>query len=265
MPAPITLVICAPGYPGNTKEAQPNMDALASAVAKAAGWPAARVRAEYHEAEDAGVARLKATSPSVAMVPLPFYLAHASALKLTARAQAVEKDGKASVTWTLVAKKGRVTSASSLAGFNVVSLAAYAPDFIRNVALAQWGKLPADVTFTATGQVLSALRKAASGENVAVLLDTAQAASFPTLPFAGELEVVATSPPVPGVVVCTVGSAVGPTAAGQLTSGLLKMHTTPEGAAALEAVRLSRFVALDTKGLAAARASYKPAVKTKST
>jgi ABC-type phosphate/phosphonate transport system substrate-binding protein len=239
------------------------MDVLAGAVSNAAGWPPARLAAEYYETEDAGIARLKASTPSLALVPLPFYLAHASDLKLTARAQAVEKDGQPTVTWTLVAKKGRVTSASSLAGFTVVSLAAYAPDFIRNVALAKWGTLPADVTFTATGQILSALRKSASGENVVVLLDASQAASLPTLPFAAELTVVATSPPVPGIVVCTVGTAVGPTAASQLVTGLLKMHQTPEGLQALDAVRLAKFVPLERKELAAARASYGPGAKTK--
>jgi hypothetical protein len=260
---PVTLVICAPGYPGTTKEAQPSMDILAGAVSKAAGWPPARLTAEYYETEDAGVARLKDKAPSVAMVPLPFFLAHASDLKLTARAQAVEKDGTASVTWTLVAKKGRVTSPSALSGFTVVSLAAYAPEFIRNVALAKWGKLPDDVTFAATGQILTALRKSANGENVVVLLDAPQAASLPTLPFAGELEVIATSPPVPGIVVCTVGTSVGPTATGQLVAGMVKLNEVPDGVAALDAVRLAKFIPLDTKALAAARAAYRPAVTTK--
>ena len=261
-PAPITLVICAPGYPGSTKEAQPSMDALAAAAAKSTGWEPARLAAVYHEAEDAGVARLREKKPMLAMVPLPFYLAHASALKLTARAEAVEKDGKPAVVWTLVAKKGRVTSASQLAGFNIVSLAAYAPAFIRNVALAKWGQLPADVTFTPTGQVLSALRKAANGDNVAVLLDPGQAASIPTLPFAAELEVVTTSPPVPGVLLCTVGITVLPTTVSPLVAGLLKLHQTPEGAAALDAVRLSKFVPLDGKELSAVRASYRSTAKT---
>src|SRR5437867_3183751 len=141
-PSPVTLVICAPGYPGTTREAQPSMDVLAAAAAKAAGWPPDRFAAEYHETEAAGVDRLKAAATSIAMVPLPFYLVHARDLKLTPRAEAVEKDGQAAVSWTLVAKKGSVTSASSLAGYTVVSLAAYAPGFIRNVALAKWGALP---------------------------------------------------------------------------------------------------------------------------
>src|SRR5262245_61629184 len=90
-PAPITLVICAPGYPGTTKEAQPSMDKLATAVSAAAGWPSARLAAVYYETEEAGVARLKAKTPALALIPLPFYLAHQGDLKLTARAQAVEK------------------------------------------------------------------------------------------------------------------------------------------------------------------------------
>jgi hypothetical protein len=259
----VTLVICAPGYPGTTKEAQPNMDVLAGAVSKSSGLPAGGVAAEYYETEEAGVARLKATTPSFAMVPLPFYLAHASELKLTPRAQAVEKGGTASVSWTLVAKKGRVTSPSSLSGFTIVSLAAYAPDFIRNVALAEWGKLPADVTFAATGQILSALRKAANGDNVAVLLDAAQAASLATLPFAGELETVAISPPVPGIVVCSVDATVPAAAAGQLIAGLHKLSDSADGLAALDAVRLAKFISLDGKELAAARAAYLPPAKTK--
>jgi hypothetical protein len=262
-PAPITLVICAPGYPGTTKEAQPSMDKLAAAVSTAAGWPPARLAAEYHETEEAGVARLKAKPPALALVPLPLYLARQSELKLTARAQAVEKDGTPETTWTLVAKTGRVTSADSLAGFTIVSLAAYAPDFIRKVALAKWGSLPTNVKFLATGQVLGALRKAANGDDVAVLLDKSQAASLPTLPFAADLTVVTTSPPLPGFVVCSVGSTVGPADTKKLIGALLKLHETPEGASTLDAVRLSKFVPLDAKGLTAARESYKSPAKPK--
>jgi len=160
-----------------------------------------------------------------------------------------------------VAKKGRVSSAASLSGFNLVSLAAYNPEFIRNVALGKWGKLPADVTFTATGQILSALRKAANGENIVALLDAAQAASLNSLPFAAELEVVATSPRVPGILVCTVGASVGQTATKQFVNGILRMNDTPEGLSALEAVRMAKFVPLDAKALNTARAAYAPGTK----
>jgi len=261
-PTPLTLVICAPGYPGSTAEAQPSMDTLAAAVSRAAGWPVGTVKAEYQETEAGGIARFKGKAPTLALVPLPFYLEHASELKLTPRVQAVLKDAHDTEVWTLVAKKGRVTGPGSLAGWKIASLAAYAPEFVKNVALGGWGALPADVELVETGQVLSALRKAASGENVAVLLDGTQSASLSSLPFAADLETVAKSPALPTSVLGTIGPALGPIDAKRLTTGLLKMADTPDGAAALDAVRLARFVPLDDKALAQARRSYGQRVQT---
>jgi hypothetical protein len=54
-----------------------------------------------------------------------------------------------------------------------------------------------------------------------------------------------------------VGSTVGLTDAKELLAGLLKVHETPEGMSALDAVRLAMFVPLDAKGLTAARESYR--------
>jgi len=237
------------------------MDALANAASAAAGWSSGRVAAVYFENEASGVDRIGASGATVALVPLPFYLAHQRELRLTPRLQAVLKDGTETETWTLVAKKGRVRGPASLAGFTIASLAAYNPGFVRHVALGGWGAVPDDVTFVHTGQVLSALRKAASGENVAVLLDGAQAASLPSLPFAGELEVVATSPAVAANVVCSVGISVGPIDSKRLFAGLRELHKSASGAVALEGVRLARFVPVDEKGIASARAAYTAGAK----
>jgi len=253
---PVTLVVCAPGYPSNTQEAQPSMDRLAAAVTRAAGWPQSRLEAEYQESEAGGLARIKASPATVALVPLPFYLAHARELKLLPKTQAIPKGGGANETWSLVAKKGRVTSPAALDGWRIAGLPAYAPDFVRRVALSAWGELPPTVTFVPTGQVLSSLRKAASGDDVAVLLDSTQSAALGTLPFAGELEVVAISPALPGVVLCTAGPGLPAGEAKSLVAGLLKMHESPEGAAALDAVRLAKFVPLDDRAVEAVRTRY---------
>jgi len=232
------------------------MDRLAAAVTRAAGWPESRLGAEYQESEAGGVARLKDSPASLALVPLPFFLSHARELKLSPLMQAVPKGGASSETWSLVAKKGRVTSPASLGGWQIAGLPAYAPDFVRRVALSSWGEIPASVTFVPTGQVLSTLRKAVAGENVAVLLDSAQAAALPTLPFAGDLDVVATSPALPGVVLCSAGRT--PDSTQNLVAGLLKMHESPQGAAALDEVRLARFVPLDDRAIATVRSRYEP-------
>lgn len=246
-----TWVVCAPGYPGTTQEAQPNMDAFAGAVAKAAGFKAGSLAAVYHETEAEGTARLGQPDAAIALVPYPYFLKHRAELALTPRLAAVSKGGEPSERWSLVAKKGSIRSAEGLSGWEIHSLAAYAPEFVRTRALGAWGTLPADVKFVHTGQMLSSLRKASAGEKIAVLLDASQAASLGTLPFASQLEVIATSPALPSAVVCSVGTRLPDKQLRALLAALPKLGNKPEGAAALEAIRLAGFVPLDPSAFGA--------------
>lgn len=255
-PPPVSLVVCAPGYPGSTAEAQGTMDGLAAAIARAAGLPAGGVTATYDETEQGGVARLR--HADLALVPLQFYLQHERDLGLRARLHAVPAGAGAAISWTLVAGKGRVRGAPSLAGWTVVSIAGFSPGFVRGAALGAWGALPASTRIVQSGAVLSALRKAAAGQDVAVLLDPAQAASVSTLPFANDLEVVAKSPPLPASVVATVGGRT-PAAWSAIEAGLERMGSDPADAALLAGLHVARFVPIDAKALAAARRAFEAA------
>ena len=235
------LVVCAPGYPGSTVEAQPSLDAFADAAIEAAGWSEGSLISVYYPTEDAGLTALADKSAALALVAWPFYEKHGKELQLVEIAEAVYKTTGRDEAWSLVAKKGRVASADQLKGWEIQSLAGYAPEFVRG-ALASWGKIPADVRITATSQVLSALRRAASANDVAVLMDGAQSASLASLPFAAELEVVATSPRVPVAVVCTVGGRLPPQRAAAFAQALERLNDGPKGLAALEGIRLTGFV-----------------------
>src|SRR5438105_2858601 len=57
--AATTLVVCAPGYPVNTAEAQPAMDSLARALARATHSPEGSFTAVYEETAAGGVQRLQ--------------------------------------------------------------------------------------------------------------------------------------------------------------------------------------------------------------
>ncbi len=252
-PTRLTLVTCAPGFPGTTAEAQPAMDALAAALSRAAALPEP-LSATYLPREADGVARLGQPDAAVALLALPFFLAHEAALGLTPRLQVELAGGGTLERWTLVAKKGRVASPSDLAGFTVLSTAGYAPAFVRG-ALGAWGRIPPAATVAPTTQLLSSLRKAASGADLALLLDGAQAASLASLPFAAELEVVARSAPLPGSVVATIGGHLPAARWPPLEKALLGLHAEPAGAAALAGVRMVRFAPLDAAALAAARAA----------
>ena len=80
-----------------------------------------------------------------------------------------------------------------------------------------------------SGQVLSVLRRRRKGEDVAVLLDGAQSDALATLPFAGELEVVARSEPLPSVLGAPWVAAAAPRWA-TLEKALGSCRSTPAGA-----------------------------------
>jgi hypothetical protein len=235
-----TLVFCAPGYPGGAGDAQPLVDQFAKAAAAAAGWPAGSLAAVYDPSEAGGLAKLNGAEAVLAFVPYPFFVEHAAQLHLTPLVQADVADVGPQQRWSLVAKAGRVTDPKAMAGYTILSVAGYAPDFVRHSALGGWA-LPPDVKIEETGQVLSALRRAAAGEPVAVLLDQTQAAALPTLPFAADLKVVTQSAELPVAIIAVVASRVAAGRARALQAALLKMSAAGS-VDSLGSLRLHGFV-----------------------
>jgi len=251
----LVLVVFAPGYPGNTLDAQGTMDGFARAATKAAGWPDGRLQAVYHETLEEGVERLAGTDAVLALVPLPLYLQYAAELDLRPVLD-VEKDSGDKEIWSLVARKGAIASPASLSDWELTGMPGYAPGFVRGPVLGNWGNLPESVRITFSGRVLSALRRADSGEPVAVLLDRAQADSLASLPFAAELEVVHRSQPLTAILLCAVGSRLAEADSEALTAGLLALHKSAEGREVLASMQMKRFRPLDRKALQRAEASY---------
>ncbi len=250
--AATTLVVCAPGYPGNAAEAKPAMEALAAAVARTAHLPEGSFAAAYEETEAVGLRRLADMDAALLLAPLPFYLAHEQELRLVARLSAMPQGGEALERWTLVAGKDHPPS---LDGYTVLSSAGYAKRFVRAAA----PKLPANVTIEPATAVLSALRRAANGEKVAVLLDGAQAAAMGTLPFAASLAVVETSPAMPAAVLATVAKRLDERRWKELEGAFLRLAEDRSARNALDGVRMAGFVPLDEQALAVARAAYRRA------
>ncbi|MBI5542632.1 MAG: hypothetical protein HY901_01995 [Deltaproteobacteria bacterium] len=253
---PVALVICAPGYPGSTAEAQPTIDSLAQTMAKAAKWAPAELTGVYYEKQEAGVTRLSQPDVGLALLPLALFLEQQEALKLKARLSAAMK-GRAEATerWTLIAKKGSLPDASALEGWEVHSLVGFSPRFIRSVVLSGWGKVPENVKFVQTGRILSAMKKASAGAKVAVLLDSEQAEALAKSPDP-ELVVVHQSAFLPAAILATVGSKVSDTRWKTMGEALPKLGETPEGAKVLESVQKLKFMPLDEKVLVAAQKAF---------
>src|SRR5262245_53018184 len=76
-PAMLTPVMCSPGSPGSTSEAEPRMNAFASALSAKTGTA---ITAVYEPTEEGGVKRL--AGAQLGIVSLPFFLAHEKDLGL---------------------------------------------------------------------------------------------------------------------------------------------------------------------------------------
>jgi hypothetical protein len=235
------LVFCAPGYPGTSGDAQPLVGDFATTLGAAAGWPAGSLTAVYDANEKSDLTRLAAPEAALAFVPYPFFVEHGAGLHLVPLAQADVPPAGVQQRWTLVLKTGHAPLPAALAGLNLISTAGYAQSFVRDV-LHDIGPLPATTTITATGQVLSALRRAANGDPVAVLLDQEQAAALASLPFAADLHGAATTPPVPVALIVVVAGRIPKPRAQELQQALLHLSGTAAGAATLSRLRLNGFV-----------------------
>lgn len=252
-----TIVFCSPGSPGDTAQAQPAMDQLARAVEKAGGLAAATVSSEYHEAEAAGVDALRAPGTLVGAVPVPFFVAHGKELGLEPRLGIVTTTGQQE-RYALVVRKGTAARAADLAGWEITGTAGYAAGFVRRAFVKEFGALPDDARVSFTGSPLQALRRAATGDKLAVVLDAAQSGSLSNLPFGADLQILARSEPLPSGLVCAL-KAAGPAGTKTVTSilkGLERLPKSPAGKEALLAIRVERFEAIDAARIARLRADY---------
>ena len=242
MAALATLVFCAPGYPGGAGDAQPFVDQFAKAAAASAGWKAGSLAAVYDPTEQGGLAKLGEKDAVLAFVPYAFYVQHAATLHLAPLAQADVVGVGTQERWTLVGKAGGpVTGPASMTGYTILSVAGYAPEFVKHSALAEWA-LPADVKIEATGQILSALRRVASGEPVLALLDQTQAAALVTLPFAAQIKTLTQSAALPVALIAVVDSRLPDPRAKAFQAALVKLNSTSDGAATLASLKLKGFV-----------------------
>ena len=259
--ADLTMVVCAPGYPGSTAEAQPAMEGFAKAVTAAAGWVDDDLAAEYFESEDGGMTRFAAPDAGLGLVTLPFFLEHRVELGLQPEMLAVPSGRATQEPWSLVAGKGAVNQPADLDGWQLVSLAGHSETFVRGPALGDWGELPPTLTITFSGAVLSSLRKAARGDKIVVLLDAEQAGALDRLPFADDLEIVHRSPPLPVSVVCSIGDRVNSEKKAEFIGALAGLAQRPEAAEALAGVRLDRFEPMNQAALEQAETAFSEAAQ----
>lgn len=256
-----TLVVCAPGFPGSTAEAQSTMDGFAALLAETSGWQPEDLNAVYFEKETPGVDRLEQEDAALAMVTLPFFLEHHERLALRAIAQAVPSGRAANEPWTLVAGKGRIRGPGDLAAWKITSLGGHSSQFVRGAVFDGWGPAPPELEVVFSNRVLTSLRRAVKGENLAVLLDGEQAAALDRLPFADDLEVIRSTEAVPVSLMCSVADRLPEKSLTAFSDGIVGLDDDATTSESLAGVRLDRFEALDSEALQRAIAAFERAGK----
>lgn len=246
-----TLLVCYPGGPVKARQAKPaiaQMSQVLSTLAGIEGGFEARFENTVAGCE-AGVAE----KPALAILTLAGYLAHRADFEPLAQPKV---KGAATDTVSLVVKKGGPQGLDALKGKAVGGTPLAEPEFLKRVVFR--GKLdPAkDFQGAASKRPLRALRKLAKGELDAVLLTRVQHDSLSALPFAGELETVWSSAPLP--VVGLVAHKAGTTAAQRaaLQKAALSLCGHAEGKKMCELFGLDGFQAADARTYAAAAALW---------
>jgi hypothetical protein len=244
-----SLVFCSPGSPGDTAQAGPTMEQLARAIETSGGLPKGSVSAEYHESETAGIGAMRAAGTLLAAVPVPFFVEHGKDLGLEPRLSIAPGSGQPE-RFVLVARKGSIARPADLEGWEVTGTIGYADGFVRGAFAKGFGPIPDGARIAFNAAPLQALRRAAAGDKIAVVLDSTQSASLASLPFGADLAILARSEPLPAGVVCALKASPGGKTAAAILKGLERLPKLPAGKEALAAIRVQRFEPIDAAAVA---------------
>ena len=234
------------------------MTQLARAIEKAGGLAPDSVSAEYHESESAGMEAIRGAGTLLAAVPVPFFLEHERDLGLVPRLGIAPASGQPE-RYALVTRKGTIAKPADLDGWEVTGTVGYAVSFVRHAFAKEFGTIPDGARVTFNAAPLQALRRAAAGDRIAVLLDATQSASLASLPFGADLVTLARSEPLPAGFVCVAnGRPVDKTTA-SILKGLERLPKSADGKDALAAIRVQRFDPIDAAAVARLRTASAPA------
>jgi ABC-type phosphate/phosphonate transport system substrate-binding protein len=229
--SPRDVLVCDPGKPGTTKQAEATMATLARGVEGAGGLPPGSMRFTYIPDAKEAAAFLAKEKPGFAIISPALYLAWKKDRPLTPIAQS-EREGKTTIRYlVLVGKSSPVKMLADLAGQTIVTTHADDPGFTARVIL---GGALEDPVFEQTKSLRRGAMDVTAGKKGALLVDEHEHAMIPK-EVRDQFRTVHTSEPVPGAVV--VAFADAPAADREAVArGLLGLSGTKEGKEILKAI-----------------------------
>jgi ABC-type phosphate/phosphonate transport system substrate-binding protein len=237
------LLLCLPGFPGTPAQAQPYIDKMLRHLEQKLGKPAGSITGVYLSDGVEADRAIKAQKPSVALVGPSILAANHKALGMKVIAK-VEVSGRSQEVFSIVAKKGGVSSAAGLAGKKVSGVVVNDERFVVNVLLDK--KVPmGSLKLIPQKRPLKSLRDVARGEADAAVVDQSVVDSMKELPEAADLVVIYTAKAVPAPAVVVMGDGVDDAAA--LKQALVGMCGQPDGAELCKTLTLTAINAASDK------------------
>jgi ABC-type phosphate/phosphonate transport system substrate-binding protein len=251
------LVVVRPGGPSASEEAGHQVTRLVREIAVRAGWPPEAVQAFYFNRAEDALAHIAANRPGFILTTPGFYLAQRTNLSLEPLNQ-VLLDGRDTHRYHIVVCKER--GAATLDGLKGKTLAG-APiteaDFVERVVLGGRFDFGTDITVS-SGRALSSLRQLCHGDLDAVILDDTEHGGLASLPFAGELNTVWSSAPLPNTGIFAVSGMASPGDAKSLLAATADFCSGEEGSAICETYGITGFRTVPEGVFDAVIAQYGP-------
>jgi|LSQX01.1.fsa_nt_gb ABC-type phosphate/phosphonate transport system substrate-binding protein len=232
---PQKMMMCLPGFPGTTSQAQPLVDQLLRFLEADLSLEAQSISGVYLSDDAEASEKLPVLKPGLAVVGPSVYARFSGPLKMKVIAK-VEASGRGSDTYYVLVRKDGPASLSALSGQSVAVTGISDSQYVYNVMLDR--KLPANsLNLSTPKRPMKALRDLHQGALQAVVIDQAIHDSLRELPFADDLHVIHTSKPVPAPAVVVMGQT--PAEAQRIGTALLSLCTTTEGKALCSALSIS--------------------------
>jgi ABC-type phosphate/phosphonate transport system substrate-binding protein len=219
------LLLCLPGFPGTPAQAQPYIDKMLRHLEQKLGKPAGSISGVYLSDGVEADKAIKAKRPSVALVGASILAANHKALGMKVIAK-VEVSGRGQEVYSIVAKKGGVSSVAGLANKKLSGIVVNDEKFVVNVLLDKKVAM-GGLVLVPQKRPLQSLRAVARGEADAAVVDQSVVDSMKDLPDAADLVVIHTAKPVPAPAVVVMGDGLDDAKA--LGAALVGMCDRPDG------------------------------------
>jgi hypothetical protein len=253
---PVALVIVNPGGPDAGAEGNKLAAELAAHLASTAGIDAAQLEATYFNQTAPALAYLKKHKDAFLLGGLGVFLSQRKALQLVPLARLAGKSGS-DEEFSVVVRKGRYASLDELKGKTLVgSVLADDARYVDRFAFG--GKLTANTWFrcTPSERPLSALRKLASDEVDAVLVNRAQLEALKAMPLFEKVQVIHGSGPVPTVGLMMAATKRTQALRDQVVQAVTKLCGTEKGAPVCQTYGITGFEPIGGNALAQAIKKY---------